>query len=209
MKPYRFLLIDDDLFYCKSLEKYFEANDLINIIGYFTQSDSITKQTLQNLNFNCILLDMNMPSKNGIQMMQSFLEWNIEIPVFVCTSFLNKEYTEQFHQMGVKHCIKKEMPNKLEETLLAILLPAAINEDKNLNSKTLEINSQIISLKEQYLIILICEEKNLKAIADQLNLSAEAIKKQKSQLAKKLGIPNTTTSFYKFTKLINLLVKVE
>ncbi|MCG9880671.1 MAG: LuxR C-terminal-related transcriptional regulator [Bacteroidia bacterium] len=64
---------------------------------------------------------------------------------------------------------------------------------------TLTIND-----KEKELLQLICEEKSIIQIAETMFLNAEAIKKQKAKLAKKLGIQNTSVSFLKFAMQQNL-----
>jgi len=68
-----------------------------------------------------------------------------------------------------------------------------INYFEGIESKILAINN-----KERELLQLICEEKSIIQIAETMFLSAEAIKKQKAKLAKKLGIQNTSVSFLKF-----------
>lgn len=191
-KPIRIILIDDDLIYCKSLQMYFNSHPKIEIVRYFNRSDQITLELLKDIDFTYIILDLVMPNKSGIEMLESFQKWKIQSPIIVSTSYSDSSYNETLKTYGIKYCLQKCSPIEFSNQLNSLL-------DNTLNS-THTKNEIKLSEREIQLILLVNRGKKQTEIADELNLSKESIKKLKAVIAKKLGIENTPIAFFKIIK---------
>jgi two-component system secretion response regulator SsrB len=191
-KPIRILLIDDDLIYCKSIQKYFSHHPIIEIVQYFHQSDNLTKTQLLNIDYTHIILDLYMPNKTGIEMLESLNTWEIQAPVIVSTSYLDSHYFKELQAFGVQHCIKKSAPE-----LFANYIISLIENGNHLDSSTSHVK---LNDREINLLKLIAQGKKQHEIADVMNLSKDSIKKIKANLAKKLSIQNTSLDFFQKVK---------
>ena len=117
--------------------------------------------------------------------MKEIRQRKINIPVFVFSNLLYKEYVDQLYELGVKKCIKKGPLEILEQNIyeyFAICDPY----EQSLGSEDLKM------------LLCICNENQLEQIADTMNKGKEVIKKRKSSLAKKLSIKNNDLQFLKW-----------
>lgn len=65
-----------------------------------------------------ILLDLQMPRMNGIEMLQAMADAGLDIPVVLMTFYGSEEIAVEVYRLGVKDYVKK--PFSIEEMLLAI-----------------------------------------------------------------------------------------
>jgi DNA-binding NarL/FixJ family response regulator len=177
-------VIDDDQLFCKSLHARFQLHSHLKV-ELIAHSGKEFFQKYANHPIHIILLDISMPHQNGIEVMQEINKRKINIPVFVFTNLLYKEYIDQLHELGVKKCIKKGPLETLEQN---------IYEFFDIRDK----QHQSLSKEEYKMLISICDENHLDQIADTMNKGKEVIKKRKASLAKKLSIKNNDLQFLKW-----------
>jgi class 3 adenylate cyclase/DNA-binding response OmpR family regulator len=65
-----------------------------------------------------ILLDLQMPRMNGVEMLRAMNEQGIDIPVVLMTFYGSEEIAVEVYRLGVKDYVKK--PFSIEEMLMAI-----------------------------------------------------------------------------------------
>ncbi len=177
-------IIDDDQFFCKSLHKRFQLHPHLKIELICNSGDEFFKHYTEHA-IHVILLDINMPQKNGIEVMKEIKQRKINIPVFVFSVLLYKEYIDQLHELGVKKCIKKGPLEILEQNIYEYF-------------SVCDAHDQSLSTEDLKLLLCVCNENQLEQIADTMNKGKEVIKKRKSSLAKKLSIKNNDLQFLKW-----------
>lgn len=177
-------IIDDDQFFCKSLFIRFHLHKHLKIELICKSGDEFFEHYTDHA-IHVILLDISMPQKNGIEVMKEIRQRKINIPVFVFSNLLYKEYVDQLYELGVKKCIKKGPLEILEQNIYEYF---AVSDQYDPGLATEDLK----------MLLCICNENQLEQIADVMNKGKEVIKKRKSSLAKKLNIKNNDLQFLKW-----------
>jgi DNA-binding NarL/FixJ family response regulator len=177
-------VIDDDEFFCRSLQARFSTHGYMKVELACNSGAEFFRQYMQHP-IHLVLLDIAMPQRNGVEVMRELRERKIELPVFVFSNLLYKEYVDQLLELGVKHCIRKGPLEVLEQHISEYF---NIKENRN----------HTLSPEEFKMLISICNEKHLDQIADTMNKGVDVIKKRKASLARKLSIKNNDLQFLKW-----------
>ncbi len=118
-KNLKILLIEDDEFMIKILEREFKANGLINT--RFVRDGERAAEEFKSYNPNVIVLDILLSGKNGLEALQDIrkLKAGKNIPVYVLSNYGTDEYREQALKLGVREYLLKAntMINDLIEKL--------------------------------------------------------------------------------------------
>ena len=162
-----------------------------------------------------LLLDINMPKKNGLEVLQCINKSNLKVKVLVLTVHNEVEYLIKAVDIGVDGYILKDSESaELKKAIFAItkgenyiqpdLIPA-------LNSKMIEKNSdkdKIDSLtkREFEVLKLLAVGMYNKEIAEKLNISERTVKNHVSNIFKKLEVTDRTQAAV-FT-IRNNLIKI-
>ncbi len=118
----KLLVVDDNKALVGMIKDYFEDNKEIEVVyeAYDgNQAYNIIKENLENIDL--ILLDLIMPKKDGVYVLEKLKEENICKNVIVITSFNQEETIRKVSEYGVKYFILKpfellDLENKIIET---------------------------------------------------------------------------------------------
>lgn len=66
------------------------------------------KETKTDLNFDLILLDLNLPDKSGIQLIEKVLSVNFQVPVIVLTGYAELTLAKESLKLGVEDFLIKD-----------------------------------------------------------------------------------------------------
>lgn len=95
-----FLLLEDYLI---------EAYNTVKISRCETFGDFIELiETKPDFNFDLILLDLNLPDKSGIQLIEKVLSVNIQVPVIVLTGYAELTLAKESLKLGVEDFLIKD-----------------------------------------------------------------------------------------------------
>jgi len=111
----KILLIEDDISFCKLLEKFLIKKDYVVSIAFSAAEArlAITKES-----FNLILMDIRLPDSDGIELMTEFKTSNPEIPVILMTGYSDVNTAVKAIKNGAADYISK--PFNPDEVLLVI-----------------------------------------------------------------------------------------
>lgn len=128
-----FVLIEDYL-----LEKF----KSINIIHYSNFANSINYLQNSKEKVSVILLDLNLPDLQGIELINSILTYNFRIPIIILTGYSDVGMSKKSLQIGIyDYLIKDEInPDMLHKTItFALNRSSFINqiEDEKVNYESL------------------------------------------------------------------------
>lgn len=207
MKPT--IIIADDHVLVNEGVKYLLSNDY-NIIAQVTDGANVI-EALQRLMPNVILLDINLPNKNGFKIAEeikrSFGTVKIVfLSMYSEASFIEKAKLTEVHGYMLKHSTKEE----LLECLSAVLADGIYYDPKleapaiNLHQKDIFVKQFAVSPRELDVISLICKGLNSQEIAQKLSVSIETVKTHRKNIYFKLGI-NSVFELVEFVDKNSLL----
>lgn len=109
-----FLLEDDDIF-GPTLEDFLDENGFDVVLG--SDGEQALELAYEH-KFDILLLDINVPHLNGIEVLKKIREKNSNIPAIFLTSFKDTEVINQAFRAGCDDYLRK--PFSLDELLLRI-----------------------------------------------------------------------------------------
>lgn len=111
----RILLVEDDVTLNKNISDALIAEGYV-VENYF--DGSLAERKMEKNNYDCIILDVNLPGKNGFQLCESFRTYNKFTPVIILTAFADLEDKVTGFNCGADDYITK--PFYMRELLLRI-----------------------------------------------------------------------------------------
>lgn len=142
MEKTRLLVIDDNEALVDMIEEYFSSHELINIaLKAYTGEEGINLIE-KNLNdYDVIILDLIMPKKDGIYVLEEMKKRNIYKPVIISTSYNSDEMIRRVSEYGVHYFLLK--PYELSDLENRILEASNVREKENRNINIYHNNLQI------------------------------------------------------------------
>ena len=113
------LVIEDNKSFVDVIKEYFKDNESIDI--KYTASDGIEGLSILKTHndIDIVLLDLVMPKKDGIDLLEELKEENIKKDIIVMTSFNSDKIIRQVSNMGIEYIMLKPFDMKnLEEKIL-------------------------------------------------------------------------------------------
>lgn len=142
MEKTRLLVIDDNEALVDMIEEYFSSHELINIVLKAYTGDEGINLIEKNLNdYDVIILDLIMPKKDGIYVLEEMKKRNIYKPVIISTSYNSDEMIRRVSEYGVHYFLLK--PYELSDLENRILEASNVREKENKNINIYHNNLQI------------------------------------------------------------------
>ena len=146
MEKVRVLMIDDNVNLIEMVKEYFGANDNIEVVSWaYDGEEGINKIESEKDNYDLIILDLIMPKKDGMYVLEEMKKRNIEKGVIVATSYNASEVIRQVSEFGVNYFILK--PFELCDLEKRILDTANYTlENKNIDFKHDDLQMSITKI---------------------------------------------------------------
>ena len=142
MEKTRLLVIDDNEALVDMIEEYFSSHELINIAFKAYTGEEGINLIEKNLNdYDVIILDLIMPKKDGIYVLEEMKKRNIYKPVIKSTSYNSDEMIRRVSEYGVHYFLLK--PYELSDLENRILEASNVREKENKNINIYHNNLQI------------------------------------------------------------------
>ena len=141
MTKIKVLMIDDNKELIGAVKEYFNSSELIEISS--TAYDGVSGlEKIENDIYDVIILDLIMPNKDGIYVLEKLKEKNLDKKIIVATSYNAAEVIRQVSEYGVNYYILKPFDFiDLEHRILDLC-----NANKNSKSIDLRHNNLQISI---------------------------------------------------------------
>jgi len=111
----RILIVDDDIDLCTVLSE--ELAEVGYDTHFLTSGDGVKDYVLNNP-VDLILLDLNMPGKNGFDVLNDLSEAGLNIPVIVLTAYADVQSAIQSAKLGASDFLNK--PYDFDELLITL-----------------------------------------------------------------------------------------
>lgn len=142
-KQIRLMVVDDNESLVGMLKDYFEDHKKISIVGEaYNGLDAVKKIEENKDNFDVLLLDLIMPKKDGIYVLEELKKKGIEKPVVIGTSFNADETIARVSKYNPKHFILKpfDMSDLENKILDAVNFVPSKDSKINVYHNNLEIS---------------------------------------------------------------------
>lgn len=194
------MIADDHSMIREGLKQLLELDGDIKVIAEANNG----KDCLEKLNTyhpDVLLLDINMPEMNGLQVLEILKERKSDLKVLVLTVHNEVEYLLKAVEIGISgYMLKDSNSSELKNAIFSIIegedyiQPSLI---PMLNSKLLEMDSDKVKLdlltrREYEVLKLLTEGMFNKEIAMKLNISERTVKNHVSNIFKKIEVTDRT-----------------
>lgn len=194
------IIADDHILMREGIKQLLELDKEIEVVAESGDGIDCLKK-VRKLNPDVLLLDINMPKKNGIEVLEEIKNSDCKTKVLILTVHNTIEYLLKAVDLHVDGYLLKES----EFSELKKAINALMNGEKYiqasliplLNNKLIErdqdkeiINS--LTKREREVLILITNGMLNKEIADHLNISERTVKNHISNIFKKIEVSDRT-----------------
>ena len=200
--PISIILADDHKIVREGLKQLLEIDDKIRVIG--EANDGIEcLQLLENFSPDLLLLDINMPNMNGLEVLKKIKALPRKQKVLILTIHNEVEYLMKAIDIGSNGYVLKDSGLEVLKTAifainsgedyiqpsLTPLLKEAMEKNKE---KENILTETILTRRELDVLKLIAQGLYNKEIADELSISEKTVKNHVSRLFKKINVSDRT-----------------
>jgi DNA-binding NarL/FixJ family response regulator len=194
------VIVDDHNLVRQGIRAILEKVNYIEVIGEAADGREAV-ELINQLKPNVALMDISLPSLNGVQAVAKIQAMCIETRAVILSMYSDIVMVKQALQNGAKGYLLKQ--SVTEELLLAIqaasrgeiYLSPAIAKDFVLNSLAFggekSSSHHLLSLREQEVLQLITEGHTNNAIAHSLTISVKTVEKHRTSIMEKLNVHDT------------------
>ena len=178
-------LIDDDISVREGLTALIESIDL-PVRSFGSAAEFLTVEPVQAE--GCVVLDVNMPGMNGLDLQREMNAAGIPLPVIFLTGHGDIPMTVQALKAGAVHFLTKPVR---EDDLLAAIRQA-LETDRKARSGRAEMRRlrerfNLLAPRERQVMHLVTSGRLNKQIAHELCISERTIKLYRGQVMRKMG----------------------
>ena len=194
------MIADDHVLMREGVKQLLEYDGSIKVISEAADGVECLK-ILETVTPDILLLDINMPNKNGIEVLEDIKNKNIDIKILILTVHNEIEYLLRAVDIGVDGYILKDSESaELKKAIMSIingesyiqpdLIPA-------LNSRLVSRNDcmgkiELLTRRELEVLIFVATGMFNKEIAEKMSISERTVKNHISSIFKKIDVADRT-----------------
>lgn len=197
------VLVDDHSMVREGIKQLLELDGDIKVIGE-AGNGMMCLEMLETLTPDVILLDINMPQMDGLQVLAKLKEQKLNHKVLILTIHNEVEYLMKAVEIGVAgYLLKDSESSVLKEAIFAVYngdsfidstMTPLLKEQKYLKELQKEARSKekVLSTREIEVLCALAEGLYNKEIASKLQISEKTVKNHVSNIFKKIGVSDRT-----------------
>lgn len=198
MRKVKVIIIDDHVMVREGIKQLLEIDGDIQVIG--EAGDGVEGiELLENLKPDVVLLDINMPKLNGLEVLKELKKRGLEYKILILTIHNELEYLVKAMDIGVDGYVLKDSElavlkkaiftidegNSYIQPSLTPLLKAKIDQFK-------ETKVEELTKREIEVLKLIARGMYNREIADELVISEKTVKNHISNIFRKIDVTDRT-----------------
>lgn len=195
------IIADDHMMIREGLKQLLELDGTMNVIAEANDGEECLNLLNKRIHPDILLLDINMPKKNGIEVLEYIKQNKIPVKVLILTVHNEVEYLLKAVDIGIDgYLLKDSSYDELKEAIDVVisgntyiqpsLLPALNEsmEDYALDKEKIEC----LTKRELDVLRLISEGCSNKKISDELSISERTVKNHISHIFRKIDVEDRT-----------------
>lgn len=199
MKSIRVMIVDDHQIFIDGMKALLMQAEGLELAGGATSADECVKQAVV-LKPDVVLMDIQMPGKDGITATRDLLKQLPKVKVLALTSANESFYIKKMLEAGASGYVVKNIDR---DALIAVIKKVYAGEKYLDPSVSLELLNNFgsrsaapvspvnkLTTREKEILVLIARGLTDKEIAAQVFLSAETVITHRKNILSKLGLKN-------------------
>ena len=195
------IIADDHMMIREGLKQLLELDGTMKVIAEANDGEECLNLLNKKIHPDILLLDINMPKKNGIEVLEYIKQNKIPVKVLILTVHNEVEYLLKAVDIGIDgYLLKDSSYDELKEAIDVVisgntyiqpsLLPALNEsmEDYALDKERIEC----LTKRELDVLRLILEGCSNKKISDELTISERTVKNHISHIFRKIDVEDRT-----------------
>lgn len=195
------IIADDHMMIREGLKQLLELDGMMKVIAEANDGEECLNLLNKKIHPDILLLDINMPKKNGIEVLEYIKQNKIPVKVLILTVHNEVEYLLKAVDIGIDgYLLKDSSYDELKEAIDVVisgntyiqpsLLPALNEsmEDYALDKEKIEC----LTKRELDVLRLISEGCSNKKISDELTISERTVKNHISHIFRKIDVEDRT-----------------
>jgi len=197
-KPISVLIVDDHPMVIEGLKTLLNDYQTVSVKTHFTNGKD-TLQFLEKENIDVILLDVNLPDINGVEMVKLIINKRATIKILGLSTYSEPSIINQMIKNGVKgYLLKNATGDELAEAISQVynghfffgseiqkILADSVVQDSKDTPK--------LTRREKHILTLIADGKTTNTIADELFISPLTVETHRRNLMQKLEVSNAAS----------------
>ncbi len=201
----RVIIADDHVLFLDGLKRVLEESTAFNfdIVGTATSGLEVIRLVKMNKP-HIVFLDLNMPGKDGLAVLEEIKAWNKEIKVIVVTMYDKGKIVKSAIKIGCKgYVLKMYGKHELFTAVEAVLsgetyigkgiefTSQGIPKKQDVRFDDSFIRKHKLTKRELEILRLISQALSNKQIGKQLFISDQTVSVHRKNIMRKLGVSNT------------------
>lgn len=200
----RIHLADDHLVLIEGILAVLKTNRNFEVVGYSLNGVELLDK-IYSQKADVLVMDINMPCKDGIDVLKEFAQKGFPCHVIVLSSYDDVKLIKEVIQLGAKGYLTKQCASEnIIDAITCVskgeeyyskairekifLSFTGIGNDKSANNSDLLL---LITDRELEILKLISKEYSGKEISEELFISTNTVETHRKNLIKKLNVKNT------------------
>lgn len=199
MKPIKIVIADDHWMVRDGIKQLLELDEQFQVVAQ-VENGRECLQTLEQVESEVLLLDINMPNGSGLEILQEIKSKNENLKIIMLTIHNEVQYVNKAISLGadgyvlkdassdeLKRAIKVVINN--DQFIDPVILPYLYSQHTNVYE---EKKKNVLTAREQEVLVLLTQGMYNKEIAFELGISEKTVKNHVSNIFKKIGVFDRT-----------------
>ncbi|WP_430466795.1 response regulator [Winogradskyella ouciana] len=192
-------ITDDHEMVLKGIVSMLESTSELQFVGTYKNANE-TLSNIEHDNPDILLLDINLPDINGIDLSKQLLNRHAELKIIALTNFEDISFVRRMFKNGIhgyllKNTDKLELINAMKTVLSGELFVQKDIQRKLLLPSTKKgTNNDLktnLTRREQDVLVAISEELTTQEISEKLFISPKTVETHRMNIMSKLGAKNS------------------